>query len=59
MEISNATIIFTVNNFILLFVIIVVIYKGIQGIKSFINRNKAMEKKIDLILNKLENREDK
>ncbi|MBZ9686675.1 hypothetical protein G9F72_010090 [Clostridium estertheticum] len=59
MKTSYATIMFTVINFVLLFAIIVVIYKAIQGFKSFINRNKEMDKKIDIILNKLENKEDK
>ncbi|MBU3128707.1 hypothetical protein LGL55_15995 [Clostridium tagluense] len=58
METSYATIIFTVINFALLFAIIVVIYKAIKGFKSFVNRNKGMEKKIDVILSKLENKED-
>ncbi|HEY8890330.1 MAG TPA: hypothetical protein VIM70_08750 [Clostridium sp.] len=56
---SYTIIIFTVINLALLFAIIVVIYKVIQGITRFVNRNKEMEKKIDVILNKLENKEDK
>jgi len=52
-------IIMTIINLAILFAIIVVIYKGIQGITRFVNRNKEMEKKIDVILNKLENKEDK
>jgi len=56
---SYSIIIFTVINLALLFAIIVVIYKVIQGITRFVNRNKEMEKKIDVILNKLENKEDK
>jgi F0F1-type ATP synthase membrane subunit b/b' len=58
MEISYFDIIGTVINFALLFVIIIVIYKATQGFKNFINRNKEMEKKIDVILNKLKNEED-
>ncbi|MCB2340424.1 hypothetical protein LGK96_08945 [Clostridium estertheticum] len=38
--------------------IIIGIYKAIQGFKNYVNRNKEMEKKIDIILNKLENKKD-
>lgn len=38
--------------------IIIGIYKAIQGFKNYVNRNKEMEKKIDIILDKLENKED-
>lgn len=58
MEINYFTIIATVINFALLFGIIIVIYKAVQGFKKFINRNKEMDKKIDVILNKIENKED-
>ncbi|MGV8984392.1 hypothetical protein [Clostridium sp.] len=58
MEINGFSIIITVINFILLFAIIIVIYKAIQGFKNFVNRNKEMDKKIDVILNKLKNKED-
>ena len=59
MSISYATIMFTMINLAILFAIIVFIYKAIQGFNRFVNRNKEMEKKIDVILNKLENKEDK
>ncbi|APM39755.1 hypothetical protein [Clostridium kluyveri] len=58
MEIDYVTIIITVLNFIVLFSIIIVVYKSIRGFKNFINRNKEMNKKIDVILDKLENKED-
>lgn len=58
MGLNFATIMFTVINFALLFAIIIVIYKVIQSFKSFINRNKEMEKKIDIIIKKLGNWED-
>jgi F0F1-type ATP synthase membrane subunit b/b' len=58
MEMNGFSIIITVINFILLFAIIIVIYKAIQGFKNFVNRNKEMDKKIDVILNKSENKED-
>jgi uncharacterized membrane protein len=56
MEINYSTIIITVINLVLLFTILVFIYKAIQRFKSFVNRNKEMEKKIDVILKKLENK---
>lgn len=59
MEINYPQIIATVINFAILFVIIIGIYKAIQRSKDFIRRNKEMEKKIDIILNKLENDKDK
>ncbi|PRR79850.1 hypothetical protein [Clostridium vincentii] len=58
MGIDYSTIIMSVINLVLLFAVLVVIYKGIQVLKNFVNRNKEMDKKIDIILNKLENRED-
>ena len=59
MSISYVTIMFTMINLAILFAIIVFIYKAIQGFNRFVNRNKEMEKKIDIILNKLENEEEK
>jgi len=59
MSISNTTIMFTMINLAILFAIIVFTYKAIQGFNRFVNRNKEMEKKIDVILNKLENNENK
>lgn len=58
MNINCFTVIATVINIALLFAIIIGIYIGIRGLKNFINRNKATDKKIDAILNKLENKED-
>lgn len=58
MEFNYVTIVVTIINFIVLFSIIIVIYKSIQGFKKFINRNKEMDKKIDVILDKLENKDD-
>ena len=59
MGINYSTIIITVINFVLLLAAIVVIYKVAQAFKDFIRRNKRMENKIDVILKKLENKEDK
>lgn len=59
MGMNGFSIIVTVINFVLLFAIIIVIYKAIQGLKNFANRNKEMDKKIDVLLSKLENKEKK
>ena len=59
MGINYSTIIITVVNFVLLLAAIVVIYKVAQAFKDFIRRNKRMENKINVILKKLENKEDK
>ena len=58
MEISLFKIIFTIVNFAILAAVIIGIYKAIQAFKDYIFRNKEMDKKIDMILNKLENKED-
>lgn len=58
MDINYVSIIAVIVNFILLFLIIIWIFKGIQSIKHFINRNKEMEKKLDIIMSKLENKQD-
>lgn len=54
MEIKYSIIIATIINFALLFAIIIISYKAIQSFKRFINRNKELDKKIDTILNKLD-----
>ena len=59
MRVDYSTIIFTIINFVLLFAIIIAIYKGIQTVKIFVNRNKRMDEKLDIILKKLENNEVK
>lgn len=53
-EINYLNIIVAVINFAILFAIIIMIYKAIRGFKKFNNRNKEMDKKIDIILKKLE-----
>jgi len=55
---SLFTIVFTIINFAILIAIIRGIYKAIQGFGNYVNRNKEMEKKIDIILNKLENKKE-
>ncbi|MBU3161364.1 hypothetical protein KPL37_16775 [Clostridium frigoris] len=58
MSINLTTIVFTIINFAILIAIIMGIYKSIQVFTKYINRNKEMEEKIDIILNKLENKKD-
>ena len=58
MEFNLSTIVFTIVNIAILVAIIIGIYKAIQIFKNYINRSKNMEKKIDIILDKLENKED-
>jgi hypothetical protein len=59
MKIIYITIAASIVNVILFAAITIVIYKAIQGIKGFINRNKELENKVDTILNKIENKNDK
>ncbi|NNU76276.1 hypothetical protein [Clostridium estertheticum] len=58
MEISLFTIFFTIVNIAIVVALIIGIYKAIQIFKSYVNRSKNMEKKIDIILDKLENKKD-
>ncbi|MHB9946021.1 carboxymuconolactone decarboxylase [Clostridium botulinum] len=58
MEINYGSIIALVINLVLIFLIIKVIFKAIQGLKYFINRNKEMDKKLDIIISKLENKQN-
>ncbi|NFK79562.1 carboxymuconolactone decarboxylase [Clostridium botulinum] len=58
MEINYGSIIALVINLVLMFLIIKVIFKAIQGLKCFINRNKEMDKKLDIIMSKLENKQN-
>jgi uncharacterized membrane protein len=58
MRTNFITIIATIINFTLLIALIIVIYKAIQGFKNFINKNKEMDRKIDIILNKLKDEKD-
>ncbi|MBW9154774.1 hypothetical protein [Clostridium estertheticum] len=57
-SVRATAIVFTIINFAIIIAIIIGIYKAIQCFKNYVNRNKEMEKKIDIILNKLENKED-
>ncbi|MCB2307747.1 hypothetical protein LGL08_16785 [Clostridium estertheticum] len=57
MEFNLLTIIFTIINIAVVVAIITGIYKAIQTFKDFVNRSNNMENKIDIILDKLENKE--
>lgn len=59
MEINILTIIFTLINIAILVAIVIVLFKAIRGIKNFINRNKELDKKIDIILSKLDEKDNK
>ena len=54
MGLDGFTTFITIINFTILGAIIMGIYKAIQGHKNTINRNKEIAKKMDDILNKLE-----
>lgn len=53
MEINYASIIALVINLVLIFLIIKAISKAIQSLKHFINRNKEIDKKLDIIMKKI------
>ncbi|WP_265975976.1 hypothetical protein [Clostridium tertium] len=55
-DINIFTLIWTVFNFVVLIAIIILLYKVIKVIKNFIIRNKNIDKKVDIILNKLDNK---
>jgi F0F1-type ATP synthase membrane subunit b/b' len=57
MNIDYTIIIASIINFVLLFVILITIYKGIKWCKNFIIRNKEIDKKLDIILKKLDNKD--
>ncbi|KEI93503.1 carboxymuconolactone decarboxylase [Clostridium botulinum] len=58
MEINYGSIIALAINLVLIFLIIKTIFKAIQSLKYFINRNKEMDKKLDIIISKLENKQN-
>lgn len=59
MEINIFPLIATTINIALLIAIIIVLSKTIKGIKNFINRNKELDKKVDTILSKLDEKDNK
>lgn len=58
-DINIASIIATIINIALLIAIIILLYKVIKGIKNFINKNKELDKKVDIILRKLDREDNK
>ena len=54
MEFNIFTIIATMINIALLVAIIILLFKAVKGIRNFLARNKELDKKVDLILSKLE-----
>lgn len=59
MRMNYFTIIITIVNFMVLLAIIIAIYKAIKAFRNFISRNKEIDRKLDVVLNKLENKEDR
>lgn len=59
MDINILTISTALINFSILFAIIIVLLKSIKGIKNFINRNKELDNKLDIILSKLDEKDNK
>jgi hypothetical protein len=57
MEVDNKIIIISIINVILIFLISIAIYKGVKWCKNFVNRNKEIDEKLDIILKKLNNEE--
>ncbi|WP_288222507.1 hypothetical protein [uncultured Clostridium sp.] len=55
-DINIFAILATIINFSILIAIIILLYKAIKGIKSFINRNKELDGKVDIILSKLDDK---
>lgn len=58
MEINILTITATLINFALIVAILMVIFKAIIGIKNYINKSKELDKKVDIILNKLDEKDN-
>lgn len=59
MEVGYVKYAVTIINFALYILIILGIYRAIKGLKNFINRTKEMDKKLDIILNKLDDNRHK
>lgn len=59
MEVNYTVIIVTIINVILLAVIGVALYKAARSFKRFVERNREIDKKVDIILKKLEEKDSK
>ncbi|MDD7793168.1 hypothetical protein [Clostridium sp. 'White wine YQ'] len=59
MDINISTIVMTIINILVLIAIIAIIYSGIKSFRSFIRRNKENDRKLDMILSKLDEQKNK
>lgn len=59
MDFRITQIIATLVNFAILFAMGIVLFKVVKGIKNFINRNRELDKKMDIILSKLDEKDNK
>lgn len=59
MEVNYTVILVTIINVVLLTAIGVVLYKVAKNFKRFIERNREIDKKVDIILKKLEESDSK
>lgn len=55
-DINVFAILATIINFAILIAIIILLYKAIKGVKNFINRNKELDRKLDIILSELDHK---
>lgn len=56
MSIQFSTVLITIINFVALFALIFIIFKTVKGFRKFLSRNKEMDKKLDNILNRLDDK---
>jgi hypothetical protein len=59
MDINISTIVFTIINVLVLIAIIAIIYSGIKKFRSFIKRNREIDRKLDRVLEKLAEQDNK
>lgn len=59
MEVNYTVILVTIINVVLLVVIGVILYKAAKSFKRFVERNREIDKKVDIILKKLEESDSK
>jgi uncharacterized membrane protein len=58
MEVNYLGIIISITNIVLLVGVFILIYKVVQSLKIHLARNKEMDKKIDIILDRLDKKDD-
>ena len=59
MDINISTIVFTIINVLVLIAIVAIIYSGIKNFRAFIKRNKEFDRKLDMVLDKLDEQDNK